>query len=83
MTSIALAKGIKVEQVKKDSGTRREGPVPPASRTVGCLCSMQNQMQLSSKGWGSTNLSLVPRLFPRPVFDACSTIISIPMSNKI
>ena len=60
MTSFAPAKGIEVEQVKKDSGTRMEGPFPPASRTVGSLRSMQNQMQVSSKDWTSKLLAWFP-----------------------
>jgi len=59
MTSFAPAR-IEVEQVKKDNDTMREGPIPPASRTVGCLCSMQNQMQVSSKDWTSQLLASFP-----------------------
>ena len=83
MTSFALAKGIEVEQVKKDSGTRREGPIPPASRTVGCLCRMQNQMQVSSKDWMSQLLASFLGCSHMRSLMACSTIICMPMSNEI
>jgi len=66
MTSFALAKGIELD--KKDSGTMREGPIPAASRTVGCLRSMQNQMQVSSKDWTSQLLASFP---------GCSTVYPI------